>query len=108
MRLRDCGIPPSQTRYLPGAQGVACNELEVLRVLTGMPHTRDKWEAATAPRSADPPVVPLLGYFLGRHSQAAMRIAPNAVKAHPEHAVWYVQGARRCLGLPLGCRDAGC
>ena len=48
--------------YLPGARSLGCNELQLLHHLYSIPER--KWQAASAPLSADPPVVPLLGELL--------------------------------------------
>lgn len=46
--------------YLPAARSVACNELQALvHLMEGLPSR--KWHAASAPLSADPPIVPILG-----------------------------------------------
>ena len=46
--------------YLPGARAVAANELQMLvHLCEGLPSR--KWHAASAPMTADPPIVPILG-----------------------------------------------
>lgn len=47
--------------YLPGARAVACNELQVLKYLTGMPEPGRKWSRAKAALTPDPPIAQLLG-----------------------------------------------
>ena len=46
--------------YVHAARSVACNELQALvHLMEGLPSR--KWHAASAPLSADPPIVPVLG-----------------------------------------------
>ena len=51
--------PSMLKEFLPGARSLGCNELQLLNHLYPIPD--QKWKAAYAPLSADPPIVPLLG-----------------------------------------------
>jgi len=101
--------------YLPGAKSVACNELQVLKHLCGMPNVADKWRAAAAPLSRSPPIVELLGYFLAGPSERAMIADPKAQTDFVDaDTIWIVQKwenmaplsmypfARQTSGLGLG------
>eukprot|EP00891_Asterochloris_glomerata_P005155 jgi/Astpho2/5155/Aster-x0666 len=72
--------------YLPGARSLGCNELQLLNHLYSIPER--KWQAASAPLSADPPVVPLLGYFLAGQSETSARISNS--KSPNEGTLWLV------------------
>ncbi len=56
--------PTLLKEYLPGARSLGCNELQLLNHLHTLPE--QKWRAAYAPLSSDPPIVPLLGRILRR------------------------------------------
>ena len=51
--------PTLLKEFLPGARSLGCNELQLLNHLHALP--QQKWRAAYAPLSPDPPIVPLLG-----------------------------------------------
>lgn len=61
-RLRGIPLYVTLQEFLPAARPVGCNELEVASTLSGFPDLR--WQAAAASLSADPPVVPILGFSL--------------------------------------------
>lgn len=75
---------------------MACNELLITSRLTALPG--DKWGAATQDLGADPPVVPLLGYFVGGSSEAALAAA-GTVEPAQEEALWLVYKWERLLPL---------
>ncbi|KAL4443512.1 hypothetical protein ABPG75_011249 [Micractinium tetrahymenae] len=74
--------------YLPGAKAVACNELQVLTHLAGMPEPSMKWQVAAGALAANPPIVRLLGYFLAGQTAGAQALLPGS--AEPEDALWVV------------------
>lgn len=100
--------------YLPGAKAVACNELLVLKHLTGLPDVANKWKVAAAVLSSRPPVVELLGYFLAGPSERATLLDPTVDAASSGDTIWVVQkwenmaplvlypGAQQTSGLGLG------
>lgn len=51
--------PTFLKEFLPGARSLGCNEMQLLNHLYTIP--TQKWKAAYAALSADPPIVPLLG-----------------------------------------------
>lgn len=51
--------PTFLKEFLPGARSLGCNEMQLLNHLYTIPS--QKWKAAYAALSADPPIVPLLG-----------------------------------------------
>lgn len=57
--------PTMLKEYLPGARSLGCNELQLLNHLCTMPS--QKWKAAYAALSANPPIVPLLGMCITCH-----------------------------------------
>lgn len=73
--------------YLPGAKAVACNELQVLKHLAGMPETTMKWQTAAAALAPSPPVVRLLGYFLAGQTKQASELLQGE---EAEDAIWVV------------------
>lgn len=82
--------------YLPRASLIACNELVILKRLTGMPSFEEKWQSATALISKNPPVVELLGYFTAGSSERAIASDiepgdPPSSRNDPVEAVWVVQ-----------------
>ena len=77
--------------YLPGAKAVACNELQVLKHLCGMPTAADKWRVAAAPLSQNPPIVELLGYFLAGPSERAVKADPSVQSLADADTIWVVQ-----------------
>ena len=77
--------------YLPGARAVACNELQILKHLCGMPEIDSKWRAASAPLSSKPPVVELLGYFLAGPSERAVLADPSIRLSPAADTIWIVQ-----------------
>jgi hypothetical protein len=77
--------------YLPGARAVACNELQILKHLCGMPDIDAKWRAASAPLSSKPPVVELLGYFLAGPSERAVLADPSIRLSPASDTIWIVQ-----------------
>ena len=77
--------------YLPGAKAVACNELQILCHLCGMPGMESKWHTAYAPLSYNPPVVELLGYFLAGPSERALLADPSVQFSTNADTIWIVQ-----------------
>jgi serine/threonine protein kinase len=77
--------------YLPGARAVACNELQILKHLCGMPDIDGKWRAASSPLSSKPPVVELLGYFLAGPSERAVLADPSIRLSPAADTIWIVQ-----------------
>ncbi|KAL4858560.1 hypothetical protein ACK3TF_001515 [Chlorella vulgaris] len=73
--------------YLPGAKAVACNELQVLKHLAGMPEVSMKWQTAASPLASYPPVVRLLGYFTAGQTAQAQELLEGE---EPEDALWVV------------------
>ncbi|GAB4823864.1 hypothetical protein N2152v2_010910 [Parachlorella kessleri] len=69
--------------YLPGAKKVACNELQVLKYMTGMPRAGRKWERAKAPLAREPPVAQLLGYFEAGLSESAEEVLQPSIPDSP-------------------------
>jgi hypothetical protein len=87
--------------YLPGARAVACNELQILKHLCGMPDIDAKWRAASAPLSSKPPVVELLGYFLAGPSERAVLADPSIRLAPSADTIWVVQKWEGCAPLTM-------
>jgi hypothetical protein len=87
--------------YLPGARAVACNELQILKHLCGMPDIDAKWRAAAAPLSSNPPVVELLGYFLAGPSERAVLADPSIRLAPAADTIWIVQKWESCAPLTM-------
>jgi len=77
--------------YLPGARAVACNELQILKHLCGMPDIDGKWRSASSPLSSKPPVVELLGYFLAGPSERAVLADPSIRSSPAAETIWVVQ-----------------
>lgn len=77
--------------YLPGARAVACNELQILKHLCGMPEIDAKWRAASSALSSRPPVVELLGYFLAGPSERAVLADPSIRMSPSADTIWIVQ-----------------
>lgn len=78
--------PTLLKEYLPGARTLGCNELQLLNHLHTLPE--QKWRAAYAPLSSDPPIVPLLGYFMAGQSEVGAKVSNS--KSPPGGALWLV------------------
>lgn len=87
--------------YLPGAKAVACNELQILCHLCGMPSIESKWHTAYAPLSYNPPVVELLGYFLAGPSERAIIADPSVQFSANADTIWLVQKWENMAPLAL-------
>ena len=91
--------PTLLKEFLPGARSLGCNELQLLNHLYHIPD--QKWKAAYAPMTSDPPIVPLLG----RHAMldSAMYAPRNFAKEH----LLMVYLAFMCLIQTCHARFAG-
>ncbi|KAL3141611.1 hypothetical protein ABBQ32_004852 [Trebouxia sp. C0010 RCD-2024] len=78
--------PTLLKEFLPGARSLGCNEMQLLNHLYTMP--THKWKAAYAALSADPPIVPLLGYFMAGQSETGAKVSNS--KSPPEGTLWLV------------------